>query len=126
METLYLSLCSYPLKQATVIMLDTGLRVSEVVALRKTDIASDVLLVRDGKTKNARRALPLTVRAAEAIQLCCDLWPNSEWLFPGRKEHLKAKTLDDHHANIRNAFFPPEFVLHSLRHTFATRLTESS
>lgn len=127
LETRYLSLVDYPLRQAAILMLDMGLRPEECVSLKKADVTVEEVIIRDGKSENATRALPHTDRTKEAIQLLCALWPDSEFLFPGRKgRHLNRKSLDNMHARIRSEHsLPAEFVLYSLRHTFATRLAET-
>lgn len=126
METFYLSLLSYPLKQAAILMLDLGLRVEECVSLRKADTGVEVTVL-DGKTVNARRNLPHTNRSNVAVSDLFALFPDSPWLFPGKKDgHLQRKSLDNLHAKVRREHgLPAEFVLYSLRHTFGTRLAES-
>ena len=130
METLYLSLCSSPLREAATLMLEVGLRPEECVSLRKADVTEESIFIRTGKTKNARRVLPVTDRARHAIQTLFDLWPKSEWLFPGKKEgrHYTREALEHAHARVRNANpdqFPRELVPYSCRHTYGTRLAES-
>ena len=86
------------------------------------------VFIRSGKTKNAVRSLPLTERAQAAVELLCALWPDSEWLFPGKRGHLRRSSLDHMHSRVRdapNSNFPRIFVLYSLRHSFATRLADS-
>lgn len=127
-EREYLAAATYPLKEAAILILDLGLRPDECVSLRKSDISGDALLVREGKTANARRSLPLTARCREVIRLCSALFPDSEFLFPGNKGgHLRRMTLDNYHTRLRrkHSHWPAEFVLYSLRHTFGTRLAES-
>jgi len=130
METLYLSLCCSPLREAATLMLECGLRPEECVSLRKADVTEESIFIRTGKTKNARRVLPVTDRARHAIQTLFDLWPKSEWLFPGKKEgrHYTREALEHAHARVRNANpdqFPRELVPYSCRHTYGTRLAES-
>jgi integrase len=128
LELAYLEAASYPLKEAAILMLDLGLRPEECVQLRKKDISGDTLTVRDGKSVNAARALPLTERAKVAIELLSALWPDSEFLFPGLKKgtHFHRVSLDRLHWKLRaEQGWPREFVLYSFRHTFGTRLAES-
>ncbi len=155
MENAYLAVIEYPLKQAAILMLDLGLRPEECVSLRKADIeeaaktagdftfqapdiravmipdrmpASSALTVRSGKTANAARSLPLTARSSNIITELCALWPDSEWLFPGRKSgtHMTRANLDHLHqaARLKNGW-PKEFVIYCCRHTYGTRLAES-
>jgi integrase len=153
LEAAYLEAATYPLKEAAILILDLGIRPEECVKLRKADIANGALTVREGKSKNAARSLPLTERASYQIELLCALWPDSEWLFPGRKgRHYTRTALDNRHTKLRNELaagtigvlnrrvaeanrtgvnplgMPADakaFVLYSFRHTFATRLAES-
>lgn len=146
LEAAYLSIAPYPLKQVAILMLDTGCRPEEVVRIRKTDISDVALIVREGKSDNAARTLPLTGRAIETIEFVKALWPNSEWLLPGRKgSHLRSGSLDAMHASVRAelvartsgahagpnmeaSLMPADanaFVLYSFRHSYATRLAES-
>jgi integrase len=129
-ENAYLSKAQYPLKEAAILILDLGLRPEECVALRKSDILETAVCVPIGKTKNAVRAITLSTRARVTLELLFALWPNSEWVFPGRRkgQHLTRSALDNMHAAIRDADgsdFSKDFVLYSLRHTFGTRLAES-
>jgi len=51
----------------------------------------------------------------------------SPWVFAvGTAEPMLVSSLDHQHAKVRSALnFPGDFVVHSLRHTFLTRLGES-
>jgi len=69
-EALYLSESPQPLRDVAILILDTGLRVGEALALEWRDIHLEPALggrfgylqVREGKSKNARRNLSLTAR----------------------------------------------------------------
>src|SRR6185436_4689045 len=156
MEKAYLALAPYPLKQAAILMLDFGLRPEEAVSLRKGDIDRYVVTIRSGKTPNAQRSLPQTERTKLVFELCFAVHHDSTWVFPGLKGgHYTRTALGNLHTKLRNGLaapqrqrnstgytrgqrrphanvlqpeikFPREFVLHSLRHTFATRLAEST
>lgn len=127
LELLYLSLADYPLRQAATLMLDLGLRTGECVALRKEDVTDEAVTIWEGKTKNAGRAIPQTERTRQVIKLLCALWPDSPFLFPGRKgKHYNRKSLDNLHAALREKHdLPAEFVPYTFRHSFGTRLAES-
>ena len=127
LEKEYLSVVPYPLKQVATIMLDVGLRPEECVSLRKSDISETGISVRSGKTVNARRVLPQTARTSEVFSLLFALFPDSEWVFPGRQgKHLTARAVSNIHTLLRKQHkWPKEFVLYALRHTFATRFAES-
>lgn len=135
METLYLTKIEYPLKQVAILMLDLGLRPEECMSVRKEDLTSEKsekciytsIHIRHGKTANAVRSLPLTERASSQIEFLNALWPDSEFLFPGKKgKHMVRAHLDHlHQAARQENGWPNEFVLYSCRHTFGTRLAES-
>jgi integrase len=129
LENEYLEAASYPLKQAAILILDLGLRPLECVNLKKTDITTDNLMVWDGKSGS--RPLPLTERAREVIQFLCHLHPDSPWLLPSpydKRKHMARSTLTNRHIELRDQHpdWPRELMLYSGRHTFGTRLAESS
>lgn len=136
-ETNYLEIAQQPLKDAALLLLDTGLRVGELMALKKADIRLEAtngakfgyLQVKSGKSKDATRAVSLTGRVS--VMLRDRIAGNdSEWLFPGRgkaaDEAFLSTSIDGQHRRARTSLgLPKDFVLHSLRHTFLTRLGEA-
>ncbi len=131
-DALLAAAAALPLAQALVmraaleILYATGLRVSELLALPRTALASDsaVLLVR-GKG-GRERIVPLSDAAREAAaSLTIATKPPARWLFPGRGGHalarqvfarlLKQVALD---AGIDPARVSP----HVLRHSFASHM----
>jgi integrase len=127
LEHEYLETTRYPLKHVAVLMLDLGLRPEEAVELRKAAIGDGELTIESGKTKNARRALPLTARVRETIAELQLLFPDSEWLFPSQKgSHYQPQSLDHIHLELRQKMgWPEDFDLYAFRHTFGTQLAES-
>jgi integrase len=133
-EKLYLSKVAQPLHDPAVLMLDTGLRIGEAISLQWSDIRLEeirgakfgLLQVRNGKSKNAKRYVPLTSRVRE--MLASRLSSRSEWVFPGNSSDspILGTSLDHLHSKVRKALsLPSDFVLHSLRHTMLTRLGEA-
>jgi len=107
-----------------------GLRLGEALALEWPDVHLTpngsqwvYVQVRAGKSRNAGRAIPLTRRAHDIL---AQRQAASETLFVFADHDSKVprvSSLDHLHAKARKALkFPPEFVPHSLRHTYLTRL----
>lgn len=140
-EELYLAACSQPLRDVAVLMLETGLRIGEAGRLEWEDVTLDpvdgsrfgFLKVREGKSKNARRVLPLTDRAAEML-IGRRENETGVYVFPSREgrpylvtslNHLHRAVCAPVGQGKPKPLFPADFVLHSLRHTMLTRLGES-
>jgi site-specific recombinase XerD len=107
----------------------SGLRVSEVVALKKEsiDFSRKVIYIKQGKGRKDRYTL-LSEKAAGFIKEYCASCGIQTWLFPGQPktgpltirtaQHIVDKAL-------RRAEITKKVSIHSLRHTFATHLLES-
>ena len=140
-ETVYLEVCPQPLKDIATLMLETGLRIGEALSLEWPDVKLEPLSgsrfgyirVREGKSKNARRTIPLTDRAAAMLR---DRQKKriSQIVFANEKGKQYLGTSINHlHRDVaapfvdgkRRLIFGTDFVLHSLRHTMLTRLGES-
>jgi integrase len=110
-------------------LVDTGLRRSEAVNLEWTAVALQAnppsLEVVRGKTKYARRRIPLTKRA-ERILTGLQATAKSARVFTVRKKDpITGDWLSHTFLNTRRRLELPEpCVLHSTRHTFCTRLGE--
>jgi len=107
----------------------SGLRVSEVVSLKKEhiDLSRGVIYVNLGKGRKDR----CTILSQKAVFLIKQYLACNEiqtWIFPGQKP---AKPLSIRSAQnifykaIHQAKIQKEVSIHSLRHTFATHLLES-
>jgi len=140
-EETYLNACPQPLQDIAVLMLETGLRIGEALRLSWEDIVMKpvngarfgFLRVREGKSKNARRIIPLSDRAAFMLNER-ESARTSEYVFANREGQVYLGTSMNHlHRDVaapivdkkRKPIFHPDFVLHSLRHTMLTRLGES-
>jgi integrase len=134
-ERIYLEFAPSPLKDAAVLMLDTGLRVGEVLALEWRDVTLSTvpaaphgfLSIRRGKTANARRFIPLTSRACSMFE-ARKAESKGQWVFPDGSgiAPLSRFTLRDQHVKIRQMMkLPGDAVIHALRHTCLTRLGEA-
>src|SRR5205807_551937 len=112
----------------------TGLRASEVVSLKLTDIDSDRMIIRveQGKGKKDR----YVILSPNLLELLREWWrvarkkgwmsPRQPWLFPGyRGQHTSARQL---HRIVRlaagRAGITKRVGVHTLRHSFATHLLE--
>jgi integrase len=133
-EGQYLDACPQPLKDVALLIVDAGLRVGEVVSLKKSDVRLEpsngarfgYVHIRDGKSKNAQRVVSLTARVKSMLEARIAN-NDSEWLFPGEDDsHFLATSVNHQHSKIRRKLgLPKDFVLHSLRHTLLTRLGEA-
>src|SRR5215510_9272795 len=112
----------------------TGLRASEVVSLKLTDIDRDRMLIRveQGKGKKDRYVILSPI----LLEILHEWWrvarkkgwmsPGEPWLFPGyRGQHTSARQL---HRIVRlaagRAGITKRVGVHTLRHCFATHLLE--
>ena len=130
-EAKYLAAAGEPLASLAAVLIDTGLRPEECFKLRWEHISfptgrHGTLRVLEGKTKAARRTLPLTQRASSILKA---RWenagkPEDGWIWPAptKQEHVWHDSIRVKHNNaLRDSKVAP-FVIYSLRHTFLTRL----
>ena len=133
-EKAYLEMARQPLKDVATLILDTGLRMGEAMALEWPEIHLDpasgakfgYLRVREGKSRFARRNVPLT-ETARAMLENRKRGSASRWVFAKDSNRpMLVSSLDHQHKKLRKALgAPKDFVLHSLRHTYGTRLGEA-
>lgn len=126
-ERLYLIAATQPLRDIATIMIDTGMRPSEIVALRRDDIKLEkrTAQVQNGKTKAARRRIPLTSRAVEVLQRRTQGLRGTDFLFLSEKTMRPLTTCKTAHATALRKTGVRHFRLYDLRHTFATRFVDS-
>jgi integrase len=118
-----------------VLLLDTGLRVGEALQLQWGDVhlepapgsKSGYIQIRDGKSRYAKRNLSLTSRVSAILKRRKEEAKSTSWVFPGKLgKPFVGTSLNHQHQRARAALkLPPDFVIHSLRHTMLTRLGES-
>jgi integrase len=133
-EPIYLAAAGQPLHDVAVLLLDTGLRLGEALSIEWPQIHLEpasgakfgYLTVLSGKAKGKKsRNVPLSERVQSVLRNC----------QPRQQGHvfrhanggpLSETLLDQQHARLRQVIkLPVDFVLHSLRHTFGTRLGEA-
>jgi site-specific recombinase XerD len=107
----------------------SGLRVSEVVALKKSSIDPNrkLIFVQSGKGRKDRYTL-LSERAAQFLKDYCALYDIDGWLFPGlpSDRHLSIRSAQNIFSKaLEKACIQKQLSIHSLRHTFATHLLEN-
>jgi integrase len=131
----YLEAAPQPLKDAALLILESGIRPGEAANLQWPDVYLQpavrakfgYIAIRHGKSKNAKRNLSLTARAAEMLK-ARKAATKSAWVFPGDSPDaaILGTSLDHQHDAVRTALkLPQDFVIHSLRHTMLTRLGEA-
>jgi integrase len=133
-EKLYLDTAQGDLRDVALLMLDTGLRIGEALHLQWRDVhlapvngaKYGYLTVRAVIAKNSKsRNVPLSARVLDMLN---GREPaESGYVFHRPDGRRLAQTwLNEKHREIRALLkMPEEFVPHSFRHTFGTRLGES-
>jgi integrase len=126
--------CTASLKTLLPFLIDTGLRMGEALALEwsAVDLKKKTVTVVSGKTKNARRTIPLTERA---LGILSGLKAKADKTKKDGEDHPAGTVFHDlgthfylNHqmSTLRKAMkLPNDCVLHSTRHTFCTRLGSS-
>jgi integrase/recombinase XerD len=107
----------------------SGLRVSEVVALKREhiDLSRKVIYIKRGKGRKDRCTL-LSEKAARFLNEYYTFFGIQTWLFPGQPATRPLTIRSAQHIfdnAVRRAEIPKKLSIHSLRHTFATHLLES-
>ena len=133
-ERLYLDTAPRPLKDIAAVLLDTGLRLGEALSLEWPQVnllpaegaKYGYLTVLSGKAKSRKsRNVPLSERVVEVFKR----WSPKTTGFVFLRDDgqpFPDSHLDQQHARLRTLLkLPADFVLHSLRHTFGTRLGEA-
>jgi integrase len=130
----YLAVAPEPLASIVTVLFDTGLRADECFRLRWETISwvnshHGTLAVTHGKSSAARRVLPMTPRVREVLE---NRWlaarkPEKGYIWPGETStgYIHDEMVRRAHLKALEAAKVPHFVLHSLRHTFLTRLGEA-
>jgi len=123
-QTRYLKEANPLLRDVATMMLETGMRPEEVFTIRKENmhLAQRYLFVPIGKTKFARRNVPLTDNIVAILKRRMAR-AKGPFLFPHRHDPNKPLTTvkTAHDDALREAKIEPRFRLYDLRHTFGSR-----
>ena len=113
------------LHDATLVMLNQGMRPEEVTSLAKTDVNFETgqISIRRGKSVNSRRVLDMT--SETRLILGRRMQGNSIWLFPSkRKKAEHVVRLNSAHDRLvlkaAGEGITIDWVIYDFRHTFAT------
>jgi len=131
--TAYLAVCPQPWRDAATIIRGTGMRPGEVFTLRweRVLLAGEraMLQVSEGKSKAAKRILPLVPAVYEVLKRRREEQgkPEEGWVFPSNSAegHLNGDTTKDQHAIALKNSKVSRFEPYILRHTALTRFAES-
>jgi integrase len=133
-EATYLASASPLLAQIVTVLVDTGLRPEECYRQVWDSITwgngrNGTLLVTHGKTKAARRVLPMTPRVRHVLEMRWNAQGRPSqgyvWPAPTMSGHIEPSSLKKQHSKALQLSKVRPFVLYSLRHTFLTRLGQS-
>jgi integrase len=112
--------------------LDEGFRPGEVFKLEWPHVSfgSSAIAIADGKSKAARRVLPMTPRVHGLLLARRESAgrPTAGYTFPSdsKSEHFNGDTAKDQHAKALEDSQVAAFVPYVLRHTALTRLGEKA
>ena len=117
-------------KAALSLAYGAGLRVSEVVALKVSDIDSERMVIRVEQGKGRKdRYVMLSRHLLELLRAWYKAARPQGWLFPGRDQVQPMTTRQLNracHAAAHMAEINKRVSLHTLRHSFATHLLEQN
>lgn len=128
-QAAYLANASQPLCDIATVMLDTGMRPEEVFRIRAEDIdfKQKTIFNPFGKTKAARRAIPMTDDVGSLlksrIKALAERKKQTPYVFPSPYDLQKpiGSVKKAHRLAATGAGISGHFRLYDLRHTFATR-----
>lgn len=139
-ERLYVMAASQPLQDYATVLVETGLRPDELCRLAVRDVLINAekpyLIVKEGKTKAARRTVPLSKRAAEVLAKRIAK-AKGKYIFAGGRggndpDKPALKFNNAHYGTrsrskidgVNRSGMEGVCTLYSFRHTFATRFLE--
>ncbi len=119
------------IKHKTLLLLtySAGMRVSEVIQLKITDIDSDRMQITINEAKGKKdRVVTLSTSILKLLREYYKLYQPKQWLFEGQhvKEHYSARAAQlIFKAAYKKLGLPAGCSFHSLRHSYATHLLEN-
>ena len=119
------------IKHRTLLLLaySAGLRVSEVISLKITDINSDRMQISVNHAKGKKdRVVTLSKSILPLLREYFKQYEPKIWLFEGQdgEEHYSSRSAQQIFKEAyKKLGLPPQCSFHSLRHSFATHLLES-
>ena len=131
-ERAYLEAANPTLRDVATIILECGCRPDEVFRIRVEDVIllGRTLNIQFGKTKNARRPVPLTEAALDVLKRRISQ-AKGPYIFPFRKgfgsfdwNRPMTQTWNAHKKALRKSGIRPAFTLYDCRHTYGTRAIE--
>jgi integrase len=127
-EECFLKVACPRLREVGRLILNTGLRPEEVYRLRREDVhlCEGYLHIPFGKTKAARRDIPLSTEARKLLAQRLEKLGTEVYVFPSKRDPKRpmGQIANTHHRTVERAGLP-WFRLYDLRHTFATRAVQS-
>jgi len=133
-EARYFAVALPLLHDVSLVLFDTGMRPEECHRMRWEDLnwaggRNGTVFIPKGKTKAARRLLPLSIRVRQMLE---NRWkqvgePAEGWVWPAdtKDEHINHDSLKLQHRKALKLSKVRPFEIYSIRHTFLTRLGES-
>jgi integrase len=126
-EKIYLMACPQPLQDVATLMLQTGMRPSEIYGLKRQNVNLEkgFIQLSGSKTKSSNRKVWLSERVQNLLQNRLDRF-KGEYIFPkGETDGADATyQLNDRHGETLKRI-GLKFRLYDCRHTFATRVLEN-
>lgn len=125
-ERLYLMAATQPLKDIAILMLECGCRPDELFKMERKNVNLEdgYLFVPFGKTRSAKRLIPLSSRAAEVLERRIKE-TDSKYVFVSDKTGEPITTLKTAHKGALKRSRIETLRLYDLRHSFASRFVES-
>ena len=109
----------------TILGIYTGMRIEEICRLRTTDIESECMLIREGKTQSAPRKIPIHKSILPLIATMIGSTQDGYLIeglkvYRGKRSHSISKRLGTRRKQL--GFDRKKYTFHSLRANFVTEL----